>query len=160
MPCNAPESGNGFGRQAKTRSSFKLPSLDLELNWRAQGIPPAMTPAADEPFGLLRTALESAGIRFAVGGSWASAAYGDARFDAVRFPRKTSYLPNCTGSGRLVKCLRRNGATSKGSCARTLNLDRAYLERGAAKLRVESLLNRAMETADDISFSRLPANIP
>ncbi len=35
---------------------------------------------AGEPFGLLRQALESAGVRFAVGGSWASAAYGEARF--------------------------------------------------------------------------------
>ena len=36
--------------------------------------------SAVEPFGLLRGALDSAGVRYAVGGSWASAAYGEARF--------------------------------------------------------------------------------
>ena len=35
---------------------------------------------ASEPFELLRGALERAGVRYAVGGSWASAAYGEARF--------------------------------------------------------------------------------
>ena len=35
---------------------------------------------ASAPFELLRGALERAGVRYAVGGSWASAAYGEARF--------------------------------------------------------------------------------
>jgi hypothetical protein len=35
------------------------------------------TPDAFEP---LRNALERAGVRFAVGGSWASTAHGEARF--------------------------------------------------------------------------------
>ena len=35
---------------------------------------------SSEPFELLRGALERAGVRYAVGGSWASAAYGEARF--------------------------------------------------------------------------------
>ena len=39
-----------------------------------------MTASAGEAFRLLRRAFEAAGIRFAVGGSWASAAYGEARF--------------------------------------------------------------------------------
>lgn len=39
-----------------------------------------MTASAGEAFRLLRRALEGAGVRFAVGGSWASAAYGEARF--------------------------------------------------------------------------------
>ncbi len=33
-----------------------------------------------EGFALLRAALDTAGIRFAVGGSWASAAFGEPRF--------------------------------------------------------------------------------
>jgi hypothetical protein len=33
-----------------------------------------------DAFGPLRIALERAGVRFAVGGSWASTAYGEARF--------------------------------------------------------------------------------
>lgn len=36
--------------------------------------------SAVEPFGILQVALQSAGVRYAVGGSWASAAYGEARF--------------------------------------------------------------------------------
>ncbi len=39
-----------------------------------------MTTSAGEAFRLMRSALEACGIRFAVGGSWASAAYGEARF--------------------------------------------------------------------------------
>lgn len=39
-----------------------------------------MTLDASQPFELLRNALEAAGLRYAVGGSWASAAYGEARF--------------------------------------------------------------------------------
>jgi hypothetical protein len=39
-----------------------------------------MTTSAGEVFRLVRSALEASGIRFAVGGSWASAAYGEARF--------------------------------------------------------------------------------
>jgi hypothetical protein len=38
-----------------------------------------MTPAADV-FALLRGALEAAGIRYAIGGSWASTAFGEPRF--------------------------------------------------------------------------------
>lgn len=62
-----------------------------------------MTASAGDAFGLLRTALESSGIRFAVGGSWASAAYGEARFthdidilaalDANNLERFLSLLP-------------------------------------------------------------------
>ena len=35
---------------------------------------------ASEPFEILRTALETVGARYAVGGSWASTAYSEARF--------------------------------------------------------------------------------
>ena len=38
-----------------------------------------MTPASDV-FALLRGALEAAGIRYAIGGSWASTAFGEPRF--------------------------------------------------------------------------------
>jgi hypothetical protein len=38
-----------------------------------------MTPGA-EGFALLRAALEEAGVRFAIGGSWASTAFGEPRF--------------------------------------------------------------------------------
>lgn len=38
-----------------------------------------MTPASDV-FTLLRAALEAAGIRYAIGGSWASTAFGEPRF--------------------------------------------------------------------------------
>jgi hypothetical protein len=39
-----------------------------------------MMEVAADAFGPLREALESAGVRFAIGGSWASTAYGDPRF--------------------------------------------------------------------------------
>ena len=39
-----------------------------------------MIPHTSEPFDTLRNALEALGVRYAVGGSWASAAYGEARF--------------------------------------------------------------------------------
>ena len=62
-----------------------------------------MTTSAGEAFRLLRSALEASGIRFAVGGSWASAAYGEARFthnenlladfDANSLERFLSMLP-------------------------------------------------------------------
>lgn len=38
-----------------------------------------MTPASDV-FALLRGALETAGVRYAIGGSWASTAFGEPRF--------------------------------------------------------------------------------
>lgn len=66
-----------------------------------------MTPLG-EAFAGMRTALESAGIRFAVGGSWASTAFGE-----PRFTNDVDILADFTGGGSLSEFLR--GSPSRAS---------------------------------------------
>jgi len=80
-----------------------------------------MTASVGEAFRLVRQALEGSGTRFAVGGSWASAAYGEARFtndidiladfDANSVDRFLELLPASfhadAGDARKMVCLGR-----------------------------------------------------
>jgi predicted nucleotidyltransferase len=88
-----------------------------------------MTASAGEAFRVLRRALEAAGVRFAVGGSWASAAYGEARFT-----NDIDILADFDASGlnRFLDLLP------------VADLDQSYLRRGAERLGVTGLLDRAM----------------
>ena len=45
--------------------------------------------SAGDAFAPVRSVLERAGVRYAIGGSWASTAFGEPRFtNAVEYPRR------------------------------------------------------------------------
>lgn len=122
-----------------------------------------------EAFAPLRTALEQAGVRYAVGGSWASTAFGEPRFtDNVNIlaaftlesvPRFLAALPETfyADPDEAVNLLaklhwfREGGEVSEVQWrdilgilrGRRASLDREYLARGAQKLGITALLERA-----------------
>jgi len=59
--------------------NFRLAVTRYGAELARKALPKIMTPASDV-FALLRGALEAARVRYAIGGSWASTAFGEPRF--------------------------------------------------------------------------------
>jgi hypothetical protein len=80
-----------------------------------------MIPATGDAFTLLRAALEAAGVRYAIGGSWASAVFGE------------HFFPGGEASEVQWRDIR------------AAQFNRVYLEQGAGRLGIGALLKRALE---------------
>jgi hypothetical protein len=89
----------------------------------------------------LRSALEGAGVRYAVGGSWASTAFGEPRFtndvDVV-----ADFADWFKAGGEISEVQWRDIGGIVRACG--ASLDRRYLKQSAAKLGVAALLERAL----------------